>query len=106
MKKYILHVLIILVFLTAIYNSKRDYYNKKKSFYNKDFDGWVLKKVESEYTIIFYNEKDFFYSEFVEDVYFSKGDHLIKKDSILLVNDKQYVIEKLPENYFYFFFKN
>lgn len=112
---FIWRIILILIFLTLVYNSKRDYYDNHIDFFEKSCSGQIVDIKTGRGTKVFYNKNDFFYLESYKGVALEKGDSFQKLGSELTVFEKsksRKIIFKgsgmiiMPEeNYFKFFFK-
>lgn len=79
---------IISIFALFTYNSKRIDYNTNIEFYKSDFNGKIAQIIEGRGTKIYYNPKDYFYTDFCENAIdiekiIRVGDVVKKKDSII-----------------------
>lgn len=107
-------IIILIILLTLIYNSKTDYYKNKVNFYNKSVNGIITKIKTTRGTKVYYNESDFFYLEQLENNSLKVGDSINKEENDLYVYEKnengQYVyltkvkVLKPKSSYFKFFF--
>ena len=83
-------LIIILIFASIVYNTKRDDYKLHQEFYNKYFNGRIVKIIEGRRNSpgIYYNSEDYFHSRFCEnssdiEEIIRVGDVVKKKDSII-----------------------
>lgn len=80
--------LIVLLGVTLIYNSGRDYYNLQKLFYDSYFRGQIVKILDQRDYKIYYNNEDFFSSGFCDkqDAIHEKvkvGDYVSKRGTVV-----------------------
>jgi hypothetical protein len=119
MKKIIgvlIFVVVIMIFLFSVFNSKRDYYENHQEFYKGyDFNAEIIKIVEGRGTKIYYSEQNYFYSSIYEGAIIEKGDLIKKHNTIIDVyrknnNTHKYIligsgeIIKPKNNYYEYFF--
>ncbi|GEP51487.1 hypothetical protein FNO01nite_21590 [Flavobacterium noncentrifugens] len=104
--KFIAAAVVIMVFLTLVYHSKKDAYENEKAFSQKYFTGELLAIEQGRGIKIYYSTTEFFYA--VPDVDFKVGDHFRKTtDSLELFRNGNLVrkikVEKPTESYFDYF---
>lgn len=117
MIKKIWRIIIVLIFVIAIYASKTDYYESKKEFYKRSFSSEIEKVIESRGTKVYYkyfDRESYFYLDDYEGVELKVGDIIRKTDdkiSIMRKDKNGKYIEvgkgkslKPEESYFQFFF--
>ncbi|PWH81829.1 hypothetical protein DIS18_14225 [Algibacter marinivivus] len=108
-------IVIVLIALTLIYNSKSSYYENKVVFYNDNVNGIITDIKTTRGTKVHYGKSDFFYLEQLEKKEIKVGDSILKKaDSDLNVYRKnesgQFIyltkikVLKPKNSYFKFFF--
>ena len=108
-------ILIILIFLIFVYNSKRSDYENDIAFFEKDCTGEIVKIKTTRGTKVYFTNKDFFYLNTYKGVKLNKGDSFQKLGTEVTVFEKSKsgkiifkgsgLIVKPEESYFKFFFK-
>ena len=112
--KKIWGVIIILLALTLIYNSKRSDYENDISFYKKYVSGEILKIKRTRGVKVFFTENDFFYLDTYKGVDLKAGNTFQKNGADLIVFEKDKkgkmiekgkgIIIKPKDSYFKHFF--
>ena len=107
-------IIIMLILLFLIYNTKKEYYKNQIEFFDKNLNGIILNIEEGRGTKVFLEQADFFYLEQIKDKSIKVGDSISKIETELSIyrkNDtgkfvflKKETVLKPKNSYFEFFF--